>query len=266
MADGPLDSAVAGVDVGAQCVKVVLLAPDGKLVGRAVVPTRGYFQDRYREAMAQARAEAQLANTQVRRVVATGFASRCAHADARLVSEAACHARGAYHHRPQAMTVLDLGGREARAIRVAEDGRWVDLRAGRKCAWGIGTFLAMAAARLDVHPTRLMDLATAADRPAEVGSYCSLYSDVEILERLRDGATREEVALGCLHAVADRVSELGGLKPPLVVTGGVPAWFPGVLHALAERLDAELDVVPEPTVAGALGAALLAVEDEPPAV
>jgi len=266
VANGTLDSAVAGVDVGAQCVKVVLLAPDGKLVGRAAVPTRGYFQDRYRQAMAQARAEAQLSNTQVRRVVATGFASRCAHTDARVVSETACHARGAYHHLPQAMTVLDLGGREARALRVDEDGRWVDLRAGRKCAWGIGTFLAMAAERLDVHPTRLMDLAAAAGRPAELGSYCSLYSDVEIVERLRDGATREEVALGCLHSVADRVMELGGLEPPLVVTGGVPAWYPGVVHALAERLETELHVVPEPTLVGALGAALLAVEEEPPEV
>ncbi len=42
---------VAGVDVGTESVKVVILQTDGAIVGRAVVPTRGYFQERCRETL-----------------------------------------------------------------------------------------------------------------------------------------------------------------------------------------------------------------------
>jgi len=82
-------------------------------------------------------------------------------------------------------------------------------------------------------------------------------AEADLVERLRDGATREEVARGCLYAAAERVLELGKLRPPLAATGGVAASFPGVVEILAERLGQELTVVPEPILAGARGAALL---------
>jgi activator of 2-hydroxyglutaryl-CoA dehydratase len=123
---------------------------------------------------------------------------------------------------------------------------------------GVGTFLMFAARHLDVHPTRLQELAAAVDRPAAVGSYCSVFAGSEILERLREGSSREEVALGCIHSIAERVHEIGGFAPPLKVTGGVPEYFPGVLRALAQISGMEVSAIPEPIMTGALGAALKA--------
>ena len=51
---------VAGVDLGTECVKTVLLDGGAKIVGRATVPTRGYFQDCFQEATGNALQEAQV--------------------------------------------------------------------------------------------------------------------------------------------------------------------------------------------------------------
>jgi len=249
---------VAGIDVGAECVKVVVLGPEGEILSRFVVPTRGRFQDCMQEAITAALDEAQIERGQLEEICATGFGARIVPDATLTVSETACHALGAKRYFPEDITVVDIGGRDPKVIRLDESGRPVETRSVRRCAVGIGTFLMFAARHLDVHPTRLEELAAAAEKPAEIGSYCSVFASSEILERLLEGATPEEVALGCIRSVAERVLEIGQLKDPVVITGGVAEYFPGVLKALAERTHEPPRVVPEPIMAGALGAALRA--------
>jgi len=251
---------VAGIDVGTECVKAIVVAEDGRIVGRATVPTRGYFQDCFQEAMANALGEAQIAAGELAGVCLTGFGASCAPVPAVTVTETLCHARAAYHQHRKAMTVVDIGGRDPKLVHVDETGMVLGSRNVRKCAVGIGTFLMFASRHLDVHPTRLMDLASSAGQPARVGSYCSVFAEVEVIELLRSGATAGEIALGCMVSVADRILEMDRLTGPVVVTGGVCEYFPGVVKALAERSRLPVEVLPEPIMAGAFGAALFALD------
>lgn len=249
-----------GLDVGTEFVKAVALDGAGHIVGRAAVPTRGYFQERAREALDLALDDAQLREGALSGICATGFGASLAPGATRSAGEAACHARGAYHHFPGAMTVVNIGGQEPRVIRVDEAGQPSEIASLRHCAVGIGSFLMYAARHLDVHPTQLQELAAGADHPAHVGSYCSVFAGSELLERLREGASREEVALGCIHSVAERVAEIVRFEAPIRVTGGVAEVFPGVLKSLAALTGLPVEAVPEPMLAGALGAALKARE------
>jgi predicted CoA-substrate-specific enzyme activase len=251
---------VAGADVGTECVKAIVADDGGKILGRATVPTRGYFQDCYDEALGNALQEAQLTVAQLSGVAVTGFGASCAPGGPRTITETLCHARGAFHHHRRAMTVVDIGGRDPKLIHLDADGSVASSKSVRKCAVGIGTFLMFASRHLDVHPTRLMDLAGSAERAAPVGSYCSVFAEVEVIELLRSGATAGEIALGCMHSIADRILEMDRLTSPVVVTGGVCEYFPGVVKALAERSGLSVEVVPEPIMAGALGAALYALD------
>jgi predicted CoA-substrate-specific enzyme activase len=251
---------IAGADLGTECVKTVVVNDTGKILGRAVVPTRGYFQDCFQEAMGNALAEAQATAGDLRGVGVTGFAAGCAPLASQTITETLCHARGAYHRTPRAMTLVDIGGRDPKVIHVDEKGHVTSSRSVRKCAVGIGTFLMFASRHLDVHPTRLMDLATSAARPAQVGSYCSVYAEVEVIELLRNGATAGEIALGCMYSIADRVLEIDRLRGPVMITGGVCEYFPGVVKALAERSALNVEIVTEPIMAGAFGAALYALD------
>jgi (R)-2-hydroxyacyl-CoA dehydratese activating ATPase len=252
--------AVAGADIGTECVKSVVLDDDGRILGRATVPTRGYFQDCFQEAMGNALAEAQVTASQLGGMCLTGFGASCAPVRTQTITESLCHARAAYHHVGKAMTVVDIGGRDPKLVHVDEHGTVTSSRSVRKCAVGIGTFLMFASRHLDVHPTRLMDLASSAEKPARVGSYCSVFAEVEVIELLRSGATAGEIALGCMYSVADRIMEMDRLAGLVVVTGGVCEYFPGVVKALAERSRLPVEVLPEPIMAGALGAALFALD------
>ena len=252
----------AGVDAGTECIKVAVIDGEHRVRGRGIVQTRGYFQDCIHEAMGNALREAQAAVGDLSGLCVSGFGASCAPGATQSVPETWCHARGAFHQLHKPMTLIDLGGRDPKVIRVDEHGRVGASRSARKCAVGIGTFLMFAARHLAVHPTRLMELASTAERPGRIGSYCSVLAEVDVIELLRDGSTAAEVALGCMHSIAERILEMGGLAPPVAVTGGVCEYFPGVVTALAERSGIQVEVVPEPILAGALGAALFALDGE----
>jgi activator of 2-hydroxyglutaryl-CoA dehydratase len=154
------------------------------------------------------------------------------------------------------MTLVNIGGRDPHVIGVDAEGRRVNARGARTCSVGIGSFLMFTARHLDVSPTRLQELAAAADKPVAVSSYCSVFSNTEVLERLREGATREQIALGSMHSIAERILEIGGFDAPVYVCGGVAEYFPGVLRALETLSGVKVGTVPDPIFTGALGAAL----------
>lgn len=246
----------AGVDVGTECVKAVVVADDGRVVGRAVVPTRGYFQACAYEALAAALDDAQHREADLAGIGATGFGMNCVPQATVITTESTAHAAGAWHHLRKAMTVISIGGRDPHVITVDAAGRNLGARGARSCAVGIGSFLMFTARHLDVSATRLEELAAAADKAVPVSSYCSVFSNTEVLERLREGATREQIALGSMHSIAERILEIGGFTEPVVACGGVVEYFPGVLRALEGLATVRIPAVPEAIYTGALGAAL----------
>lgn len=249
---------VAGVDAGTECVKAVILGADGRVLGRGVAPARGYFQACVYEVLSAALDDAQLNERDLACIGATGFAMDCVPGATLTATEVACHAAGAFHLVERSMTLVSIGGRDPHVIEVRADGRRVEARNVRCCAAGVGSFLMFTARHLDVLPTRLQELASAAERPAAVSSYCSVYSSTGILERLREGATREEIALGAMHSIAERVVEMGGFEDPVHVCGGVVEYFPGVVRAMESLTGMPVRPLPDPIFTAALGAALKA--------
>lgn len=249
----------AGIDVGTECVKAVVVGEDGRVRGRAVAPARGYFQTCAHEVLASACEDAQADADALTAIGATGFAMDCVPNATVRVGDSSCHALGAFQHVSGPMTLLDIGGRDPHAIWVDDLGRRTDARSIRRCALGVGSFLMFTARHLDVPPARLQELAAAADRPVAVSSYCSVFSSGEVLERLREGATREEIALGCMQSIAERIIEIGGFRDPMYVCGGVVDYFPGVLQALMSLAGVPVRAVSDPIYTAAVGAALMSL-------
>lgn len=249
-------SIAAGVDAGTECVKAVIADETGHVLGRSVVPTRGYFQACAYEAIAAALDDAQRRERDLAGIGATGFAMNCVKEATVTATDSSCHALGAFLRLGHPMTLIDIGGRDPHVISVDDTGRRVEARGVRRCALGVGSFLMFTARHLDVNPTRLQELAAMADHPVTVGSYCSVFSSSEVLERLREGASREEIAAGCLHSIAQRILEMGGFEDPVFVCGGVAEYFPGVLRALEALSGHTIRAVPDPIFTGALGVAM----------
>ena len=251
----------AGIDIGTECVKAVVVDSDGRVRGRAVSPTRGYFQTCAHEALASACEDAQADPGSLAGIGTTGFAMECVANATVRAGDSSCHALGAFQHVSAPMTLVDIGGRDPHVIWVDDLGRRTDARGIRRCALGVGSFLMFTARHLDVPPARLQELAAAADRAAAVSSYCSVFSAGEVLERLREGATREEIALGSMQSIAERIVEIGGFRDPMYVCGGVVDYFPGVLQALQSLAGVPVRAVPDPIYTAAVGAALMSLRN-----
>src|ERR1019366_6787775 len=171
------DVRTAGVDVGTEYVKAVVLDAEGRVLGRSVIPTRGYFQACAYEALHAALDDAATSSDRLAGIGATGFGMGCVPDATCSATESACHASGAYHHVGHAMTLVNIGGRQPEVIMVDEVGRRTGTRGARSCAVGVGSFLMFAARHLDVSPARFDELASAASgRAAPISSYCSVFS------------------------------------------------------------------------------------------
>ena len=131
----------AGVDVGASTAKAVVISEDGAFLGGDVRASGMDFGESGGGALAAAAAAANVDPDEIVRVVATGYGRDNQPSAHSTRTEITCHGRGAYHHHPHAMVVIDIGGQDNKIIRLAEDGKRLGFRMNRKCAAGTGAFL-----------------------------------------------------------------------------------------------------------------------------
>ncbi len=250
----------AGIDVGSSATKAVVLDAERRVRGRGHAYSAADFVTAAETAYAQALEQAGIAAADVAGVVATGYGrTNVAFASGRR-TEIDCHARGAYHHFPRAITVVDIGGQDNKVIQVDAQGRRVHFTMNRKCAAGTGSFLEEMALRLKLPVEDLGRLAEQATDPAvSIGSFCTVFAMTEILSKIRAGVRAEDLARAALVSVAKRVLEAHTFTGEVVATGGVVAHQPLMRQILEEILNTAVHLPPHPQHAGALGAALAAV-------
>lgn len=180
------------------------------------------------------------------------------------VSEISCHGIGAFSLEPRIRTVIDIGGQDAKVIRMDQHGELANFVMNDKCAAGTGRFLELMAKALGVELEQLGPLALSADDTIGITKTCSVLAMYDVLCLLYDGETPQRIASGVCMAMAERISKLAkrvGIKPEVAMTGGV-AKNTAVVAQLKEILGVEQLELPDidPQIIGALGAALFAEE------
>jgi predicted CoA-substrate-specific enzyme activase len=255
----------AGIDVGTTMTKAVVIGGDRMLLGRSVQRSGADLASAARAAFEEALTRAGVARESIQFIVATGYGRRSVSFAHDTKTEIACHSRGCYHYFPEAITVVDIGGQDSKIIKLDERGRRIGFKMNRKCAAGTGAFLEEMAHKLDIPIGDLNDLASAATRTAEIGSYCTVFTATEVLDRIRAGERTDEIVRGLFDSVAKRIVEMDTLVGRVLMTGGVVAFNPIVAQLLSARTargraGGSVEIAPHPQVMGAFGAALLAAE------
>lgn len=246
----------AGVDVGSTTTKAVLIDADGTIVGSHTMSTGTDLTAAANVAMAKAMEVAGGMPPIV--TVATGYGRANVEVADRAITEITCHGRGAYHAFPEAITVVDIGGQDTKVIMLDTTGHRVGFRMNRKCSAGTGVFLEEIARRLDIPLEELDGVARRSERAAPLNSYCTVFASTEMLSRIRAGEAREDLVLGAYESVVGRVMEMADLSGMVVMTGGVVAHHPIVAELMDRETGSQVKVPPDPHLAGALGAALIA--------
>ncbi len=254
------DAYFVGVDVGASATKVAVIDGSRALRGKAVVPSGFDFNAASSRALEAAYQDAGMDANQVVSVLATGYGrDNVTSADA-TKTEISCHARGAYQVFANKMTLVDIGGQDNKIIEIDDHGKRLDFKMNRKCAAGTGAFIEEIARRIDVPMEEMDALARQSDKKVEIGSFCTVFSATEILALIRQGTAVPDIVRGVFLSVAKRIAEMAPLSANIVATGGVVAYNPIVIELLAELSGARVAAPPYPQFAGAMGAALYALD------
>lgn len=255
-------SYLAGVDVGNQTTKAVVLDGDGAVVAQAVVAVAEESARAAEEALSLALAQTELGLADLAAIVATGAGSDCVPIAQRAVTEVLCDARGAVRLFPGARTVIDIGAENARVARCDENGAVEDFALNDKCASGAGIFIEEMAKALEFSLEEMAEASLRSQREVEVNCSCAVFAESEVVSLIHQRVPREDIARGICDFVAQRTTSLLyriGIADEVVFVGG-GARNRGVVAALERYLGRRVRVPEDPVVVGALGAALFALE------
>ena len=110
-----------GVDIGSASSKAVILK-DGKDVLAAEVVQVGTGSTGPKKAMEMAFEKSGVKEEEIDFIIATGYGRFSLEDADKQMSEISCHAKGIYHLVPTARTIIDIGGQDAKAIRLDNKG------------------------------------------------------------------------------------------------------------------------------------------------
>jgi predicted CoA-substrate-specific enzyme activase len=250
----------AGIDVGTTATKAVLINAQKEILGSFIVRSGANLSAAAESVYEQAIALAGIDRGAVQTIVATGYGRKSVDIAHSAKTEISCHGRGCHHYFPQAITIVDIGGQDSKVIKLDQAGKRSSFKMNRKCAAGTGAFLEEMAHKLEVPVSELNNLAQSAASTAQIGSYCTVFTATEVLDRIREGENLNEIVRGLFDSVAKRIVEMDTLTERVVMSGGVVAYHPIVAELLSARAGVEVEIAPHPQEMGAFGAALFALE------
>jgi predicted CoA-substrate-specific enzyme activase len=196
-------------------------------------------------------------------IVATGYGRVVVPFAQATVTEISCHARGAHWFVPGVATVLDMGGQDCKAIRVNERGQVTDFLLNAKCAAGTGSFFEVIAEALQLPLSEVGQLSLQSTRSIAFNAACTVFVKTEAIALMRQGVSKADIMAGLHEVVSQRVVNLlrrVGIEEKFVITGGI-ARNVGVTTRIEQKLGGlKITIPPEPQIAGAVGAALFALD------
>lgn len=244
-----------GVDVGSTTWKAVVVDGAGRIMARALAPAHPLIEEQTLRELAALKERAQISGSVP--VAATGYGRKRVGAD-RVVTEITCHARGAWHSVRRAAVLVDMGGQDSKVIHITEGGGVENFAMNDKCAAGTGRFLEVLLGRLGVGWEEVAREVASATQVVAVSSTCTVFAESEVISLLAEGKPVSGILKGVHQSLASRVAALAGTLEPglgVLMSGGV-ALNPAMVDALAAILGRPVEVLPEPQLVGALGAAL----------
>ena len=249
-----------GVDIGASRTKVAVLDPDKNLLGYNVRRSGIDFSITADTCLDASLEMAGRTKADTVGAVATGYGRNNVLFAQETKSEIACHGKGSYLYFPMAITIIDIGGQDNKIIKLDETGRRTGFKMNRKCAAGTGVFLEEMAFRLDVPLDEMSSLASRSTNMVKLGSFCTVFSATEVLENIRSGKRLEDIVKGVFFSMIQRVLEMDSLTENVVMTGGVVENNPYIVTMTEELIGRKILVSKHPQLAGAIGAALYAMD------
>lgn len=249
-----------GVDIGSSSSKAAII-DEAKALRAVSVVNLGTGTNAYMDVVNEVLKKAGIGAGDIQFTVATGYGRLIYEGADKQITEISCHAKGAAYLGGDCHTVIDIGGQDAKVIRL-KNGRVENFVMNEKCAAGTGRFLEVMARVLDCRLEDLSFLAAKATKALSINNVCTVFAESEVISRLSAGEKPSDVARGAHVAIAKRIAGMCnrvGYLPKIVMTGGA-ALNENLVDALSKELNEEIRVAEYCQAAGAVGAAIYAYE------
>ena len=256
-----------GIDAGSTTSKLVLMTAQGEIIDRFYANNQGDPISVVKDGLLALNRKYlnQGVTLQVLGMGTTGYGEHLLHAafggDYHTV-ETVAHATAACHYVPDVSFILDIGGQDMKAIWVA-DGVVTNIMLNEACSSGCGSFLEKFADTLHIPVAEIADAAFRAERPANLGSRCTVFMNSNIITEQKNGCTADDIMAGLCRSIIQnvftkvvRISNTSALGKKIVVQGGTFK-NDAVLRALEQYLECEVVRAPYAGEMGAIGPALL---------
>jgi predicted CoA-substrate-specific enzyme activase len=251
-----------GIDIGSTSSKAVILKNGKEIIAQTVVQA-GTGSSGPKRVLDEIFALSGFSWKDLAASVVTGYGRFSVEQIKDQMSEITCHACGVAFLMPRARTIIDIGGQDVKAIGLNQKGTLTKFYMNDKCAAGTGRFLEVMAKVLETELSAMGTLHFTSKNPAQVSSTCTVFAESEVISLLSKGVSKEDIVAGVHQSVAVKACALAnrvGIHDDVVICGGVAGNL-GVVASIAQILGHQVQIVPNPQLSGALGAALIAAEN-----
>lgn len=254
---------IAGIDSGSTSTDAIIIDENANIIGRSIVATGIGATQSADKALQIALEDAHLSKDQLTNVVTTGYGRENIGKNTDSVTEITCHAKGAHYLHPETKTIIDIGGQDSKVIRIDEQGNVENFVMNDKCAAGTGRFLDAQARALNMSLEELSKTGLNWKNDITISSMCTVFAESEVISLVADNVAISDIIHGLNKSVASKTASLVHRikgEPEFIMTGGV-AQNAGVVQCLEQALNAKIYVDDSAQLCGAIGAALIGLEE-----
>lgn len=263
-----------GMDIGSVSVNTVVVNAAGEIVYEDYRRTQGEPLRTSLKVLEELRDTFPLPSFRLAALTGIGGKALADRLGGIFVNEVIAQARGTFAFHPEARTIIDMGGEDAKLILVEQDvhGSLIiqDFAMNTMCAAGTGSFLDQQAHRLGYPIEEFSQLALKSTTPPRLAGRCSVFAKTDMIH-LQQAATPDyEIIAGLCLAMArnlkSNIAKGKVIQKPVAFQGGV-AHNLGVRQAfrtIFNLAEDELIIPPHFCSMGAIGAVSVARENPPP--
>ena len=155
---------VAGCDVGSLSAKALIMK-NGDVLASHVIFARPEPEESAREVMDKALEKAGLTIADIAYCVGTGYGRNSIPFANAVESEIICHGKGAQWLMPEVHMVIDIGGQDAKAIRLDDSGNVIRFAYNDRCASGTGRFLEVMSGAMGIKLEDMGEISSTVEEP-----------------------------------------------------------------------------------------------------
>ncbi len=178
-----------GLDIGSTTSKGVIIKDGKEIVASVLVPV-GTGTSGPLKLIKELKEKSNLTEKDIEKTVVTGY-GRIQYKDAdKQISELSCHAKGVAFLIPGARTIIDIGGQDAKAMKLNDKGKLINFIMNDKCAAGTGRFLDVMAGVLETDVSKLGEISEKSTKEVSISSTCTVFAESEVISHLSANAKK----------------------------------------------------------------------------